>query len=268
MSPIQAVQHIRRMRGGAQAQLLRASDGAFYVTKFQNCPQGIRVLANEFFASRLGLWLGLPMAQAEVIEVSDWLIDNTPELRIETAGTTARCSSGRQFGSRYVCDPLECTVFDHLPDTMLKKVSNRADLIRVLVLDKWTVNCDSRQAVFSRKNGERFYAAHCIDQGYCFNGMEWNFPDNALHGTCCQYAVYRSVIGWESFEPTLTRAEESSLPDLWQCVTTMPAEWYGNDTPALEQLVEALYERRTRIRDLIRAFRESTRSPFPRWRDS
>jgi hypothetical protein len=31
-----AVQHIRPLRGGSQSHLMRASDGAFYVTKFQN----------------------------------------------------------------------------------------------------------------------------------------------------------------------------------------------------------------------------------------
>jgi hypothetical protein len=52
---ISAVQHLRRLRGGAQSHLLRASDGASYVTKFQNNPQHIRVLANEMLATRLGL---------------------------------------------------------------------------------------------------------------------------------------------------------------------------------------------------------------------
>ena len=44
---IYAVQHVRKMRGGAQAHLLRASDNRFYVTKFQNNPQGARILAND-----------------------------------------------------------------------------------------------------------------------------------------------------------------------------------------------------------------------------
>jgi hypothetical protein len=35
------------------------------------------------FATSLGQWLGLPMPPVAAIEVSDWLIDNTPELRIE-----------------------------------------------------------------------------------------------------------------------------------------------------------------------------------------
>jgi len=65
---ISAVQHLRRLRGGAQAHLLLATDGNCYVTKFQNNPQHIKVLANEMLASRLGLALGLPIPQVVVIE--------------------------------------------------------------------------------------------------------------------------------------------------------------------------------------------------------
>jgi hypothetical protein len=82
---ISAVQHLRRLRGGSQSHLLKASDGASYVTKFQNNPQHVRVLANEMLATRLGLALGLPMPRVEVIEVSDWLITHTPDLRIQLA---------------------------------------------------------------------------------------------------------------------------------------------------------------------------------------
>ena len=50
---VTAVQHIRRMRGGAQGQLMLGEDGHVYVVKFQNNPQHTRVLANEFLATRL-----------------------------------------------------------------------------------------------------------------------------------------------------------------------------------------------------------------------
>jgi hypothetical protein len=36
------------MRGGSQAHLLRADDGNLYIIKFQNNPQHVKVLANEF----------------------------------------------------------------------------------------------------------------------------------------------------------------------------------------------------------------------------
>jgi hypothetical protein len=99
---ISAIQHLRPLRGGAQAHLLRASDGACYVTKFQNNPQHIRVLANEMLATNLGLALGLPMPQVEVIDVSDWLIEHTEDLRISLGGAKISCCSGKRLGSLYV----------------------------------------------------------------------------------------------------------------------------------------------------------------------
>jgi hypothetical protein len=62
--PLYAQQHIRRMRGGAQSHLMRASDGAYHVVKFQNNAQHTRILANEFIASRIGFCLGLPTVSA------------------------------------------------------------------------------------------------------------------------------------------------------------------------------------------------------------
>jgi len=167
---ISAVQQIRRMRGGSQSQLMRASDGGFWVVKFQNNPQDVRVLANEFYATRLGLSLGLPMPQVAVIEVSDWLITNSPDLKIEFAGVSTPCSSGLQLASRYVVDPEQDLVFDYLPESlMLEKTQNANAFAAVLPFDKWTGNADGRQAVFSKKVHARKYAATFIDQGYAFN---------------------------------------------------------------------------------------------------
>jgi hypothetical protein len=264
--PLYAVQQIRRMRGGSQAHLMRASDGAFYVVKFTNSPQGTRILANEFLASRLGLWLGLPVPPVEVMDVSEWLIEHTPELRIEVGDQSVPCASGRQVASRYAGDPLEDQVFDYLPESAFKKVKTVADFVRILVLDKWAGNCDGRQAVFTRRPKGRSYSVTFIDQAFCFNAQEWSFPDHALHGTYYQNFVYTEVTGWEAFEPALTRAEEADIIDLWRCAERIPPEWYEHDSCALEKLVETLYDRRTKIRDLITAFRDSSRNPFPNWR--
>ena len=261
-----AVQHIRRMRGGSQAHLLRASDGAYYVTKFQNNPQHVRVLANEMFATRLAQWLGLPVPQVEVIDISDWLIANTPELRVEVGGAAVPCSSGRQLGSLYCCDP-STSVFDYLPEQALGRVANLQDFARILAFDKWTGNSDGRQAIFSRKNNRGCYYASFIDHGYCFNAGEWSFADSPQRGVYPRNCVYADVMGWESFEPALSRAEEADILDLWLCAELMPGEWYGHDAGALSKLVEELFARRKRIRELIRDFRYSSRNPFPNWTD-
>ena len=89
-----AVQQIRRMRGGAQSHLMLASDNHLYVVKFRNNPQHVRVLANELLATRLGAAIGLSVPHTDVIEVSDWLIRNTPELHIEFREVRGRASQG------------------------------------------------------------------------------------------------------------------------------------------------------------------------------
>ncbi len=42
------------MRGGAQAHLMRCASEEYYVVKFQNNPQGVRILANELLANEIG----------------------------------------------------------------------------------------------------------------------------------------------------------------------------------------------------------------------
>jgi hypothetical protein len=220
-------------------------------------------------ATRLGLALGLPMPRVEVIEVSDWLVANTPDLRIQLAGAEMPCQSGKQLASLYVGPDTPGLIFDYLPRELLEGVRNLADFARVLVLDKWTCNSDGRQAIFFRKTPKsRRYAATFIDQGYCFNAGEWTFPDSPLRGAYANNCVYDSVMGWESFEPALSRAEEMDADAIWQCAAGIPEEWYEGDRTGLERLVKTLCHRRITIRPLIDEFRRSSRNPFPNWKDS
>jgi HipA-like protein len=244
---------------------MRASNSQYYVTKFQNNPQDVRILANEYLGTKLGTMLVLPMPEVGIIDVPESLIANSPELKIENGALTVPCVSGLQFGSRYVVDPQSTPVFDYLPETIIKQVSNRQDFHRMLVFDKWTGNSDGRQAVFVKPNGTRSYRAVFIDQGYCFNAGEWNFPDSALHGIFTRNSVYESVTGWESFDPVLSRVERVELTDLWSIAREIPEEWYRSDAHGLSRLIETLYARRTLVRERITSFRTSSRNPFPRW---
>ena len=69
----------------------------------------------------------------------------------------------------------------------------------------------------------------------------------------------------ESFEPWLSRVEEMEAGRLWEIAEAVPPEWYGGDALELEQLMERMLSRRTKVRDLIGAFRDSERRPFPAW---
>jgi hypothetical protein len=262
-----AVEQVRRMRGGAQSQLMRCASESYYVVKFQNNLQGIRVLANELLGSRLAARLGLPVAPAAVVEVRENLIQNTEELVIEQGRGRMRCRAGMQFGSRYPGSPADTVVYDFLPDEQLREVVNLADFCGMFVFDKWTCNTNGRQAIFFRAPGEPHYRAQMIDQGFCFNANEWNFPDAPLRGLYARHRVYVSIESMDSFEPWLGRVEEKITESiLEQAASEIPPEWYNFDHEALEQLLEQLLRRRKRIRDLIVSAWKSSAQPFPNWK--
>jgi len=255
------------MRGGAQGHLMRCSDGQFYVVKFRNNPQHLRVLTNEMLATRLAERAGLPVPRTEVVEVGDWLVEHTAELSIQLPHHTIPCQAGLQFGSRYAVSPLEGQVFDYLPAEMFELVRNLETFAGMLVVDKWTGNANGRQAAFWRKLRERKYTAAFIDQGYCFNAGEWTFPDYPLRGVYARNEVYESVRGWDSFEPWLSRIEKMEEDVMWTLAGEIPPEWYGGEWDELEKLVRTLIARRGVVRELIEAFRVSPRRPFPEWRE-
>ena len=244
---------------------MRCRDGHFYVIKFQNNPQHLRVLANELLATRIAEGIGLPVPRTEVIEVGDWLVRHTPDLSIQLAGQTIACRPGLQFGSRYVVDPLDGQVLDYLPDVLLPRVQNLPDFAGMLAFDKYTCNTDARQAAFWRRSGGGRYTATFIDQGHCFNAGEWNFPDSPLWGMYARNEVYAGVTGWASFEPWLSRIEGLDEGAVWACADAVPPEWYGGQRAAVERLLESLLKRRTEVRALITELRHSSRNPFPRW---
>jgi len=262
-----AVEHIRRMRGGAQAHLMRCDDGACYVVKFQNNPQHVRVLANEMLGTRVAARLGLPVPRVEVVEVRSELIALTADLVMQLGVGRAPCLAGRQLGSRYPGDPARLVVHDFLPDDALREVENLSDFAGMLVYDKWTCNTNGRQVVFFTEPGRSRRQAMMIDQGFCFNAGEWNFPDAPLRGIYLRHRVYEQITGMDSFEPWLGRVEQRMSPGvLGEIAEEIPPEWYNHELDKLGELLARLDERRTRVRELIVQARNSGRQPFPNWK--
>ena len=290
-----AIEHVRRMRGGAQAHLMRCDDGGYYIVKFQNNPQHLRILANEMLATRLAARLGLCVPQIEVVEVRPELIAYTSELVVQLGTGRIPCSAGKQFGSQFPGHPARMAVHDFLPDEQLGSVRNLPDFLGIFVFDKWTCNTNGRQAIFFREPEDRAsqssspvsghgpfaapsmapevapaatpYVAMMIDHGFCFNAGEWDFPDAPLRGLYARHRVYQGVAGMETFEPWLGRLEKQiTEAALGEEAGHIPPEWYADDWQALERLIERLFARRKRVRELILAARNSGRDPFPNWK--
>jgi hypothetical protein len=253
------------MRGGAQSHLMLGGDGNAYVVKFQNNPQHLRVLVNELMATQLAAAVGLTVPACDVVEVTAWLIDNTEELDLDLGPRRERCKAGLCFGSRLVGGLMPGQLMDYLPEEQLVTVKNLSEFAGILALDKWTCNANGRQAIFAKKQRERPYSATFIDYGYCFNAGEWEFRDSPLRGVFGRNVVYKDVRGWANLEPWLSRIEQLDATAIWQIAETVPPEWYRGDASAIEGLVEKLLHRRSRVRELIDQFRESSRAPFPNW---
>jgi hypothetical protein len=58
------------------------------------------------------------------------------------------------------------------------------------------------------------------------------------------------------------------LAAIWQCAEDLPPAWYGSVEEDLKRLVEGLFARRSRVRELIGDFRRSSRQPFPNWEEA
>jgi hypothetical protein len=268
-----AMQHMRRMNGGSQAHLMRCDDGEYYVIKFKNNPQHLRTLANDFFATRLAAWMGISVPKVDIVEVRSSLLENTPELVMQTSTGRLLCATGNQFGSKFPGNPLMVTIYDRIADEYLDRVQNINEFLGIFVFDKWTCQTDKRQAIFMRQStpgagnkSEKRYEAVMIDQGFCFDGASWSFPDAPLHSLYANRCVYESVIGIEAFDPWLDRLESGlTLSTLYDVATHVPSEWYGEDHEAWEGLIERLYVRRTRVRELIWSARNAVRDAFPNW---
>lgn len=269
------------MRGGAQGQLLLASDGHYYIVKFQNNPQHRRVLVNEMLAHTLLRHLQLPTPQGEIIEVGEALI-SAAGLYIEAGGRRIPCSPGLQFGSRYPGDPSRLPVYDYLPDSLLRQVLNADCFLGMVVFDKWVSNADGRQAIFFRDRlaswqcaaagtartapaDQRGFVAVMIDHGFAFTAQRWEFCDQPQVGIYPRPWLYEHVSGYQSFEPWLSWVRDFSLDVLDDAFKRIPPEWYEGDMPALEQLLEQLYSRRSLVPGLLRKAKAGPRDPFPNW---
>lgn len=272
--PLTAVRHVRKMRGGAQAHLLEADDGCWYVVKFRNNPQHPRILVNELISSVLLSYLKIAAPETALIQVSSEFLAANPEIHLKLGTRTLAVEPGWHFGSRYPGDPARLAVYDFLPDALLPQVANLADFRAILVFDKWVGNADGRQSVFYRamvRQSERApgakagFVAHMIDHGFAFNGPHWEFTDSALQGLYARRLVYESVRSLDDFQPWLEQVVHFPEEVIDQAWKSIPANWIAGEEDALAELLERLFERRARLPELIAACREVRANPFPNW---
>jgi hypothetical protein len=271
--PVDARRFIRKMRGGAQAHLIEASDGFFYVVKFVNNPQHRRILINEWIAATFLRYLGLSSPEVAMVRLSEEFVEQNPDASLQLGRQSQKPAVGWHFGSRYPGDPARVAVYDYLPDALLQTVANLAEFAGALVFDKWMSNADARQAIFFRarlqipgtESPGLGFVAQMVDNGYVFEGPHWRLTDSPIQGLYFRPLVYAHLRGLADFEPWLERIRYFPEEVVDQAVKQIPPAWLEEERDEFERLLLRLLERRKRVPDLIEACRTGRVDPFPAW---
>ena len=272
--PLTAVRHVRKMRGGAQAHLLEADDGCWYVVKFRNNPQHPRILVNEQLSSVLLGYLKIAAPPTSLIHVSTEFLAANPEIHVTLGTRMLPVEPGWHFGSRYPGDPARVAVYDFLPDALLPQVVNLADFRAILVFDKWVGNADGRQSIF--------YRARCAERArrriQARVRGQHDRPWLRLQRSALGASRFPAARPLRAPPGVRIRALARRFPAMAPAggefprrgdrpgLETNSRRLAGRREEALERLLERLFERRKRVRTLIEACREARSSPFPNWR--
>lgn len=238
---VKALRVVRKMRGKSGACLIECDNGFSYVVKLANNPQGgRRSLVNEWIGSTLLTQLGIATPEVAFIQIDDQCIGNNGSLQ-----------PGVHFGSRYP-GASQTTVWDLFPARLLPKVSNYHHFAGALMVDQWTANADTRQAVFFRQaaNGTEpgLLVAQMIDNGSMFGGHDWVLPESAAACTHDPIAAHRFDFAMCDFEPWLSALEKLSPEVVDAAVAKLPENWLSpGDEPLLRNLLAQLWKRQEQV---------------------
>jgi hypothetical protein len=250
--PVEISSVIHRMRGSSQSFLVQTSDGAHYVAKFANNPEGNRGLINECVAGNLLSALGVATPDLAILRLGN-SCQGREQLHFLT-NLQKPIAYGLHFGSKCPVNPNEVAIFDFLPRPLYSRVANLDDVGVVFAFDRWVAHSDVRQFVFARqpcpvsaveskqRNGSSF-TAWAIDNGSCF-GRDWTLLPKAPFA----YHPPFDISSFCDLEQSTGRGTRliQSLPDseFQAAYRQIPGEWFApGDEAALDTMLSVLRHR-------------------------
>jgi hypothetical protein len=219
---VRALEFVRKVRGGSQPILLRASDGHLYVAKFQNNSQGPNLLFNEALGTELFRLAGLKVPQWSFVEISDDFLDRNPSCWFQTNYGSRRPSSGMCFGSQFL-SLRPHSLFEILPKRCFSRILNRKDFWTAWVLDVLCEHPDNRQGVFLDEHINRL-TAYFIDHGHLFGGADGTATPRFLASRFLDSRIYSEPDRKDAdhIQRTIHRLNWNALVDV---ARNLPDEW-------------------------------------------
>jgi hypothetical protein len=219
---VEALEHIRKLRGGSQPVLVKASDDYMYVVKFQNSLQGPNLLFNEAVGTEVFRSTDLLVPEWRIVHVSDSFISGNPECWFETESGIQRPKAGLCFGSRLL-SLSHGSIFEILAGGYFSRVRNRSSFWTARVLDLICDHADNRQALFL-EGATRWLDAYFIDHGHLFGGAEgWAFPQSRM-SKYLDARIYTEA-SQNTADEVIEAIEGIDLKRLDHVVSSLPAVW-------------------------------------------
>ena len=248
-SALAAVAVLRKMRGGSQSVLLRATDGALYVVKMMGNPQGPNVLANEVLGNELANYLGLPVPVWRPIYLSDEFLDRNWLCWFESVSGLVRPSAGLHFASLALGEDSSARAYEVLSGACLSRIGNRTDFVAMLVLDLWASNTDNRQAIFVRGADTQLITAVFVDNGHMFGGPHGQQQLRRGGALFLDRRVYAGLGLRKMFSQWLRRVRSINEGVLLGLARSIPDEWMSKDY--LTQVISQLRVRQIALSELL-----------------
>lgn len=223
---VHALLHIRKLRGGSQPILVRASDGFFYIVKFLNNLQGYNVLFNEVLGTELFRSVGLLVPEWRPIFLSEDFIAHNPACWMETEHGPLRPKAGWSFGSRFV-GLRNSNIFEILPAQRFSRIENRKDFWKAWILDILCGHSDHRQAVFLEKNSGAL-EAHFIDHGHLLGGAKGNDNPSILASRYIDPRIYPDIAP-EDVADILSAFCAIDWAAISHVACSLPTEWNSEE---------------------------------------
>lgn len=224
---IAAQKFVRKMRGGSQSCLVCADDGAHYILKMLENPQGSNILFHEALGSDLMRRLGFPVPAWSMIHLSQEFIAKNPGMWFQGVSSSSQPPPpGQHFGSKMVMGPNQIT-YEFLPRSWFGRITNREDLIGAWLFDLWTGQDDCRQAVFVEgKDG--LLRALFIDHGSLFSNTSATISQRCLRSMFLDVAIYEDLDTERILRCWQTRIRDFDIIK-WKAdfdSIGLPREWY------------------------------------------
>jgi len=156
---------IRQWPTATRTVLVDTDQGEGYLKAIGGDPTGPHTLACEWVGTQLARWIGLRTFDFALIKVTEE--DEIPlaggDLAIPGVGFITRAERGAPWGGKV---------------SELRRLANPEDIIRLVVFDTWTLNCDryfpprrpNRDNVFLSREGAppKQFILKAIDHTHCF----------------------------------------------------------------------------------------------------